>query len=452
VAERRTGLRLSIGFLAALVLVLEVQALVHSLRYQTSVQERALAQARWGFMAVRPQIEAALRDGSPAAAARVALGVGLASEVDFFDEGGRPILSMPAPSPARHWPEAGVVAALRPHGPILVMGPFVKPQPRILIYARIVSQGTPLFMRVSANARELVEDLRDRRPLLVGHGLAIGLLAILGGLALLPSRDTASASSAPAFGAYEEAMGRLRDQGEARTREHEAEKRRMEDQVKDSEAMARAGELTSGIVHEVRNGLGTIVGYARLLEKSAASLEAKQAAKGILDECQTLETVARRFIDFVRDETLNLAPVDCARLLSRVVARESRSLSGGKVRLGDLSGLPPVVGDEEMLERAFENVIRNAREAAGPAGHVEVRASVGPGDILKVSIADDGPGLPPDLPSSPRPFFTTKPGGLGLGLPMAFKIVRLHQGELILKNAAPRGLEVDMVLPLQGPA
>ena len=111
-------------------------------------------------------------------------------------------------------------------------------------------------MRVSANARELVEDLRDRRPLLVGHGLAIGLLALLGGLALLPSRDTAPASSAPALGAYEEAMGRLRDQGEARTREHEAEKRRMEDQVKDSEAMARAGELTSGIVHEVRNGLG----------------------------------------------------------------------------------------------------------------------------------------------------------------------------------------------------
>ena len=162
--------------------------------------------------------------------------------------------------------------------------------------------------------------------------------------------------------------------------------------------------------------------------------------------------MARRFIDFVRDETLNLAPVDCARLLSRVVARESRSRPGGEVRLGDLSGLPPVVGDEEMLERAFENVIRNAREAAGPAGHVEVRATVGPEDILKVSIADDGPGLPPDLPRYPRPFFTTKPGGLGLGLPMAFKIVRLHQGELILKNALPGGLEVEVLLPLRGPA
>ena len=115
-AERRTGLRLAVGLLAALVLVLEIQALVHSLRYQTAVQERALAQARWGFLAVRPQIEAALRDSSPAAAARVALGVGLASEVDFFDDGGRPLVSMPAPSPTRHWPEAGVVAALRPDG------------------------------------------------------------------------------------------------------------------------------------------------------------------------------------------------------------------------------------------------------------------------------------------------------------------------------------------------
>jgi signal transduction histidine kinase len=368
--------------------------------------------------------------------------------VDFFEPGGRPVFSAPGSSPSRHWPEAEILAALRPGGPILVVGPLVKPQPRILIYAHVLSGTTPLVMRVSANASALVQDLRDRRPLLVGHGLAIGLLALLGSLVFLPWRDGPAAASTPALGAYEEAMERLRDQGESRRREHEAERRRMEDLVHDTEAMARAGELTAGIVHEVRNGLGTIVGYARLVEKGASAPERAQAARSILDECQTLETVARRFMDFVRNETLHLAPVDCARLLARVVARESRGRAGGEVEIADLSVLPSVVGDEEMLERAFENVIRNAREAAGVGGRVSVRAQTSRDGSLRVFVTDDGPGLPADRPQTPRLFFTTKPGGLGLGLPMAVKLVKLHGGDLSLRDAMPHGLEVEIRLPL----
>ena len=70
--------------------------------------------------------------------------------------------------------------------------------------------------------------------------------------------------------AYEEAMERLRDHGEEQTERHAAERRQLEDVLRDKEALARAGELTSGIVHEVRNGLGTIVGYARLVENGLA--------------------------------------------------------------------------------------------------------------------------------------------------------------------------------------
>jgi signal transduction histidine kinase len=81
----------------------------------------------------------------------------------------------------------------------------------------------------------------------------------------------------------------------------------MEERIREQEAMARAGELTAGIVHEVRNGLGTIVGCARLVERGQ---DAQAQARAILDECATLETVVRRFNDFVRLERLELAPVD----------------------------------------------------------------------------------------------------------------------------------------------
>jgi two-component system sporulation sensor kinase B len=200
------------------------------------------------------------------------------------------------------------------------------------------------------------------------------------------------------------------------------------------------------MAHEVRNGLGTIVGYARLLERSGTG-EAADAARNILAECATLETVVRRFMDFVRRETLRLTPFDLPRTLSRVVAREGRGREG-RITLGASEEVGTVTGDEELLERAFENLIRNALEAGGPHGQVEVWARR-EGESVVVTVSDDGPGLSRETRGGPRPFHSTKPGGLGLGLPIAIKIVRLHEGELVLGNRVPRGLEVTVRLPAQ---
>jgi signal transduction histidine kinase len=114
----------------------------------------------------------------------------------------------------------------------------------------------------------------------------------------------------------------------------------------------------------------------------------------------------------------------------------------------------PLVGDEELLERMFENLVRNARQAAGERGHV-LLAAAREGESVLVQVEDDGPGLPPEVQGGIRPFFTTRPGGLGLGLPLANKIVRLHRGELLLKPRSPRGLTAQVILPaaaLQTPA
>jgi signal transduction histidine kinase len=216
----------------------------------------------------------------------------------------------------------------------------------------------------------------------------------------------------------------------------------MEDEIQDKGAMARAGELTAGMVHEVRNGLGTIVGYARLLEGGQGAA----AGKHIRDECETLETVVRRFMDFVKRETLKRDAFDLVRMLTRVGARESRGREGGEVVLDRLPTTLRLVGDEELLERAFENLVRNAREAAGPRGTVWIEASEDGGRVT-VGVLDDGPGFPPERRQELRPFFTTKPGGLGLGLALAFKIVHLHGGELRLEDRVPRGLEVRVTLP-----
>jgi signal transduction histidine kinase len=163
----------------------------------------------------------------------------------------------------------------------------------------------------------------------------------------------------------------------------------------------------------------------------------------------TLETVVRRFNDFIRRERLDLSDFDIARLLSRVVDRELRGRAVSVVFRG-LDEPLSVRGDEELLERAFENLVRNAADAAGKGGRIEVEATTENGEI-EVRIDDDGPGLSPDHPGEVRPFFTTKPGGLGLGLPLARKILLLHGGTLALEDRTPRGVSARVTLPLGGP-
>ena len=266
---------------------------------------------------------------------------------------------------------------------------------------------------------------------------------------LWPRAASAPAPTDGALTAYEEAMGRLRDRGQELTDRYQEQTERMEARLRELEAMARAGELTAGIVHEVRNGLGTIVGYARLLERGKREPAGKEA-RAILDECATLETVVRRFNDFIRLEKLQLADTDLAPLAARVVARERHGHEAVQARLVGLDA--PLVArvDEELLERALENVVRNAVQAAAAGGgHVELRAErTGSGVLLQVE--DDGPGLAADHPGEVRPFYTTRPGGLGLGLPLARKIVLLHGGELTLERRSPAGARVMLRLPSDG--
>jgi signal transduction histidine kinase len=225
----------------------------------------------------------------------------------------------------------------------------------------------------------------------------------------------------------------------------------MEEAIREKEALARAGELTAGIAHEVRNGLGTIVGYARMLERAGLAEEEAAAARSIREECETLETVVRRFTDFVKLDRLQLAPTDLSRLLVRVVSREQRKGEGVRTRLTGLEAPLVVAADEELLERAFENVVRNAVEAASRGGgHVEVSARDALGALV-VEVEDDGPGLAPDHPGDIRPFYTTRPGGLGLGLPLARKIVLLHGGGLGLERRDSGGVRVTVRLPPEGP-
>jgi signal transduction histidine kinase len=449
---RRQSLRLAVGLALLVVGLVEIQSVLQSVRSQRRLRERVEGAVREAVLAALPRIGAVLTGGGPDAwneAARLALASSMAAEVEVFDEGGQLLLSRPTVPPVGHWPRAAELEVLR-SGRLLTFTAQSGPATRVLTYVPFTANGRRLLLRLSTLVPDLEDDLRERQRLLIGHLVALSVLLLAGALVLVSGGPPPESPAPRLLDAYEQAMVRLREHGQEMSRDHETERRRMEEEIQDKQAMARAGELTAGMVHEVRNGLGTVLGYARIVERSLAGPEVAEAGLRIREECETLETVVRRFMDFVKRETLNLAPFDLGRLLSRVVAREFRNRPGVSVSLLGAADASSLVGDEELLERGFENLVRNAAEAAGVGGHVWVEIARAPLAAI-VTIADDGPGMPRERREEIRPFFTGKAGGLGLGLPIAVKVVRLHGGEVALDERPPRGLKVTVTLPAQAP-
>jgi signal transduction histidine kinase len=450
----RTSVRLGVLLALAVVALFEVMSLLQGVRSVHRLRSRVTQDVQTRVEGIRPRLLATLARGGPPAwdeAAALAIGLGVAKEVEVLDAQGRVLLSRPTVPPVAHALQAEERARLGSGRPLTVLVQSGRAA-RSLSYLAFPAGGRTLFLRLASPIGDLQDELQERQQVFFGHLASLGALLLAAVLALLPRSAESKVTSPMALHAYEEAMERLRDRGQEMSERHEAERRRMADVVHEKEALARAGELTAGIVHEVRNGLSTIVGYARLLERSSLPEDPATAARSIREECETLETVVRRFNDFVRLERLNLADFDLARLLTRVVARELRVRAGVTPALVGLDTALVVRADEELLERAFENLVRNAAEAAAAGGrHVEIEAWR-EGDEVDVRIEDDGPGLSADHPGEVRPFYTTKPGGLGLGLPLARKIVLLHEGTLALEARAPRGARVLVTLPASGPA
>jgi signal transduction histidine kinase len=432
------------ALLAAAALSLHATAL--GLRAHARLRARTLSGLRDTAVRAIPGLAPMASTGGPEAAGRVVGKViesGLAASAEAFALDGTRLAADPPATAFRHWPTPRELGRVRA-GEVITATQLAVAPPRVLAYVAIPPERPTMVVRLSADAADLVADLRDRQEAFITQ--AIGLFLVLATAALVapPRGEPASATSPGGLIAYEEAMGRMRARDEELLRQHQVERSRMEGELRDKEPFVRAGELTVGIVHEIRNGLGTIVGYARLVQGAGGAVA--EHAKVIVEECETLATVVRRFMEFAKDDALRPASFDLGRMLARVAAREGLGEPRAPIAL-PRAEVGSIEADEDLLERAFENLVRNALDAAGPGGHVWIEAERA-ADTVVVTVADDGPGMPLDVRASLRPFFTTKSGGLGLGLPLAYKIVRLHGGELLLSERVPRGLAVQVRLPL----
>ena len=223
-------------------------------------------------------------------------------------------------------------------------------------------------------------------------------------------------------------------------------------QLQVSERLAAVGRITAGVAHEVKNPLNSMrLWLENLKESLPADSDGAAQAVNVLDaEIDRLDAVVTRFLDFARPMDVRLEPTQLAGLLREVLEVAQPQLQRAKVEVAQLLpiGIPEVFVDRDLLKQAVLNLVLNAVDAMPAGGQLQLTLSRR-GEMAEITVGDTGKGIPPEHRQKVfQLFFTTRPGGSGIGLASTFRIVQLHNGSINFTSEVGRGTTFRIELPL----
>ncbi len=232
---------------------------------------------------------------------------------------------------------------------------------------------------------------------------------------------------------------------------------RLEHQLRQADKMAALGTLSAGLAHEIKNPLSAIDLNLHLLEEELIlDKQQRKEVKAYLDilklEIRRLNRILEGFMRFAKPSELQLTELDLNAILRQVVALLFPEARGKtiEVKLSLAPSLPRIVGDETQLSQVFVNILLNALQAMPQGGTVEIASHLSPTSpwFVEVLCSDTGVGIPPEhLGRLFDPYFTTREEGMGLGLAIAYRIVKDHGGDIEVRSLPGKGTTLTVTLP-----
>jgi two-component system NtrC family sensor kinase len=312
----------------------------------------------------------------------------------------------------------------------------------VIGYLLAQSIARPILKLRSVSQAVAAGDLNQHTGLQMGD--EIGELASAFDVMTLKLRER----TAEAARLYDETLERNKELAEINARLQTTQA-----QLIQSEKLASVGQLTAGIVHDVKNPLATIKGLAEeLSEEFGLDPTTKNQLKTIRDSASKASTIVTDLLKFARQSTPEAQrrdmreTIESAARLTEYLARKSKV----EVKV-DLPGHPVMVDyDAQQIEQVLINLIGNAIQAIRNGGTVRINLSEA-GGAVAIAVQDTGVGIPEkNLQRIFDPFFTTKPEGegTGLGLSVSFGIVSRHRGHIEVESKVGQGTTFTVLLPV----
>lgn len=228
-----------------------------------------------------------------------------------------------------------------------------------------------------------------------------------------------------------------------------AELREVQDELGRKEQLAAVGELAAAIAHEVRNPLAVIANAVATLRRAGISDADREVLLGIVsEESERLNSMVTDLLRFARPTSIKKSRVDLVELVehTQVPLGERYQI---EVHADDSARF--VEGDPNLLRTALDNVIQNATQAMPKGGVISVDVREAERDHhagVTLTLEDAGSGMDQEtLARALDPFFTTRPSGTGLGLPIVQRVIQAHGGSVDLQSQSGRGTTVSLWLP-----
>lgn len=281
----------------------------------------------------------------------------------------------------------------------------------------------------------------------VTFGLVLVQIGVVGGL-LLTEEKTVSVTSLQALMLVLALTGLAIGVVESERRRAERQLWLNQEAVSRISRLGSMNEFATAIAHEVNQPLTAISNYTRIVkrfvETGAGSKEAAiEAATKAVAQVDRTAAIIKSLRDLIRLGRSEIAPQSVAHIVRETAELVEPNLQRAAVQLKTRipKDLPPVLADLLQVEQVLLNLIWNAIEAITAAGRtpgmITIEATSLPPGFVEISVADTGPGFPPDFKDAAvGPALSTKPDGLGLGLALSRSIVEAHGGRLTIGGGA----------------
>jgi signal transduction histidine kinase len=223
---------------------------------------------------------------------------------------------------------------------------------------------------------------------------------------------------------------------------------------------AELAELAGGFIHDIKNHLSTLGLNLQLLAEDFQEPQTQRERRALervlrlQAECAQLVDLSNDFLRFARLQELELEPGGLAEVVEEIVDFFGPSARAGNVEIKCYlpADLPAVALDRDTFKQALLNLLLNAQQAMPSGGTLTLQATPEAG-VVRLDLIDTGKGMAAEVAARAfKPFFSTRPGGSGLGLATTKKIVEAHGGSITLQSEVGRGTKFTIRLPTAGPA